>query len=70
MILKTNTKSKGTGQKSSDDKVSGFVIPSKKEIISQKKMFECHLFVDKYLYSAHGVVILVTSPIVKESGKL
>ena len=27
----------GTGQKSSDDEVSEFVIPSKKEVISKKK---------------------------------
>ena len=35
---KTNTKSEGTGQKSSDDKVSGFVISSKKEVFSEKSV--------------------------------
>ena len=32
-ILKTNDKSEGTDQKSSDDEVSEFVIPKKKEVI-------------------------------------
>ena len=34
----TNTKSEETGQKSSDDKVSGFAIPNKKEVISEKSL--------------------------------
>ena len=33
---KANIKSEGTGQKSSDGKVSGFVILSKKEVFSKK----------------------------------
>ena len=35
LILKTNTKSEGTDQKSSDGEVSEFVILSKKEVISK-----------------------------------
>ena len=33
---KTSTKLEETGQKSSDDKVSGFVIPSKKGVFCEK----------------------------------
>ena len=34
--MKTNTKSEGTSQKSSDDEVSEFVIPSKNEVFFEK----------------------------------
>ena len=35
--MKTNSKSERTGQKSSDDEVIEFVIPSRKEVISEIK---------------------------------
>ena len=48
----------GTGQKSSDDEVSEFVIPSKKEVISEiKKIWIPYLFVRECLYSVHETVI-------------
>ena len=59
-----------TNQKSSDDKVSGFVIPSKKEVISEKKCLNLpYLLIDECLYSIRETVIcLITVPIVEESG--
>ena len=48
----TNIKSEETGQKSSDDKVSGFVIPSKNEVFSEKCPNE-YLSVEEPLYSVY-----------------
>ena len=68
--MKTNSKSEGTGQKSSDDEVSEFVIPSNKRIISGIKMSEyIYLLIKECLYSmCETVICLVTVPIVEEFG--
>ena len=53
-ILKTNGKSEGTGQKSFDDEVSEFVIPSNKRMISEMKMCESPFtFSSKNAYIAY-----------------
>ena len=61
----------GTGQKSSDDEVSEFVIPNKKGMISEIKMKKMnpYLLIEECLYSMCEMVIcLVTVLIVEESG--
>ena len=48
----TNTKSEETSQKSSNYKVSGFVIPSKNEVFSEKCPNE-YLSIEEPLYSVY-----------------
>ena len=57
------------GQKSFDDKVSGFVIPSKKEVFCEKCLNIPYLLIDECLYSTcETVICLITVPIVEEFG--
>ena len=58
----------GIGQKSSDDEVSEFVIPSRTEVIFEIKSLNDCLLGRECLYSIHETVIIsITVPIVKES---
>ena len=59
----------GTNQKSSDDEVSEFVIPHKKEMISEINVWtNPYLFIEECLYSmCETVICLKTVPIVEES---
>ena len=65
MILKTNNKSEGTGQKSSDDEVSEFVIPNNERMIfGNKSVWMPYLSVRECLYSMwETITCLVTVPI-------
>ena len=62
----------GTGQKSSDDKVSYFWTLCKEEVFTQNEIVWLPLpFIEEALYSMRGTVIcLVTVPNVEESGEL
>ena len=60
----------GTGQKSSDDEVSEFVILNKKQVISENKCLNesPYLLIEECLYSmCETVICLITVPIVEES---
>ena len=57
MILKTNSKSERTGQKSSDDEVSEFVIPSRKEVIFEIKSLNALPLCKRMLITAMEVTL-------------
>ena len=58
-----------TDQKSSDDKVSGFMILSKNGVFCEKCLNIPYLLIDECLYSiCETVICLITVPIVEEFG--
>ena len=63
--MKANNKSEGTGQKSSDDKVSKLIIlGSERDFLSVSMPYLC---AGECLYCIHGTIIIsITIPLVKE----
>ena len=68
LILKTNNKSKGTGQKSFDDEVSKLIILGRERDLFWKiSVWMSYLCTSECLYSIHGTVIIsIIVPLVKE----